>query len=406
MANIIPFSNSGTAEVPAHLAALFGEEGNITARNTINQLSYRGKVWRRIVDGEETKLTKVDKDTGETIDLQIVSLVVLDHNKGRSRAFYTGGFEEGKNAKPDCYSGDGVKPDASVKEPCAPTCASCPNAVKGSKITEQGKQVTACSPFKRVAVVPTGKAIGEHPAMLLRLAQTSVWDKDNGENEAKGWYAWDQFLDMLRARGARHTAAVETRVKFDNRMAYPKLLFSAARWLNPDEAAAAKQRLADDTDAIHTILTGAGDNDGLAGRPATGTVPAQASPAGKSDVSDEDVAAVEAQLAAEKAEAAAAAAAKAEAEKKAKVAAEKKAKKEAAAKVAAEAAEAAAAAAAAAAAVDEDEDEEEAGTFAAPPAATPPAQTAAAKPTPGVEVETAAAGGGLASLLEGWDDEA
>lgn len=187
MSNIIPFDSIGTTgavALPEHLAAAFGD-GNITPRVSVNQLSYRGKVWRRIVAGEETKLIRVNQDTNEEEPLPMVSVVILDHNKQRSRAFYEGNFEEGKNAAPKCYSSDGVKPDGSVKEPCAATCASCPNAVKGSKITENGKQTTLCAPFKRVAVVPSSN-IGEHPAMLLKLAQTSIWDKDNGENEAKG----------------------------------------------------------------------------------------------------------------------------------------------------------------------------------------------------------------------------
>lgn len=267
---IIPFDSAGAgtaiAEVPEHLVALFGDSANITPRFSINQLSYRGKTWRRVVEGEETVLTRTNGE-GDEEPIPIVNLVILDHNKSRSRAFYEGAFEEGKNSSPRCYSGDGVTPDASVKEPCAATCATCPNAVKGSKITENGKQSTLCSPFKRVAVVPSAN-IGAHPAMLLRLAQTSVWDKDNGENEAKGWYAWDQYLDMLRARGAKHTAVVETRVKFDMRMAYPKLLFSASRWMNPDEAAQIKQMLADKEKEIGDILLGSADRDGVSGHPA------------------------------------------------------------------------------------------------------------------------------------------
>ena len=271
---IIPFDStaaapgSAVAEVPAHLVALFGDSANITPRFSINQLSYRGKTWRRVVEGEETPLTRTTSE-GDVEPIPIVNLVILDHNKSRSRAYYEGAFEEGKNSAPRCYSGDGVAPDASVKEPCAATCATCPNAVKGSKITEQGKQSTLCSPFKRVAVVPSSN-IGQHPAMLLRLAQTSVWDKDNGENEAKGWYAWDQYLDMLRARGAKHTAVVETRVKFDMRMAYPKLLFSASRWMNPDEASQIKQLLADKEKEIGDILNGSNAaHDGVSGQPTT-----------------------------------------------------------------------------------------------------------------------------------------
>ena len=265
MSALIPFSQIDSA-VPAHLAELFGDAGNIATRISIDQLSSRGKVWRRVVDGEETALTRKNAE-GDIEPVPLVNLIVLDQNRSRSRAFYVGNFEEGKNAAPACYSGDGVTPDAGVKEPVSKTCATCPNAVKGSKITESGKQSTLCSPFKRLAVVPS-QGVAKHPVMLLRLAQTSVWDKNNAENESKGWYAWDQYVDMLRARGAKHTAAVETKVKFDMSKAYPKLLFSASRWLSPEEAAAAKARIADDADDIAQILTGAGADDGVAGHPA------------------------------------------------------------------------------------------------------------------------------------------
>lgn len=266
--NIIPFSATGDSNLPAHLANVFGDEGNIAPRVTINQLSYRGKVWRRVVAGEEVQLTRPSADTGEQEPIPIVSVIILDHNKNRSRSFFEGNYEEGKNQAPRCYSSDGVKPDASVKDPIAATCATCPNAVKGSKITENGKQTTLCSPFKRVAVAPSAN-IGEHPALLLKLAQTSIWDKDNPE-EAKGWYSWDQYLDMLRARGAKHTAMVETRVKFDLKVAYPKLLFSASRWLSPEEALAAKKLMEDQKDDIDSIINGAGDKDGVMNHPANG----------------------------------------------------------------------------------------------------------------------------------------
>jgi hypothetical protein len=412
MSNIIPFG--GNSEVPAHLAALFGDDSNIAPRITINQLSYRGKTWRRIVDGEETPLTRVDKDSGDQVAIPIVTLVVLDHNKGRSRAFYEGNFEEGKNAKPRCASMDGVVPDATITDPCAATCATCPNAVKGSKITENGKQTTACSPFKRVAVVPSGQ-IGQHPVMLLRLAQTSVWDKDNAQNEGQGWYAWDQYLDMLRARGAKHTAAVETKVKFDLRMAYPKLLFSAARWLNPEEAAAAKQKLTDDVDDITKILTGGGD-DGTSGQPGVphegtsgvegaGDAPPKAANKPKATPKP-DTSAADAAAAAE-----AQAAAKAEADAKAAKQAAKEEKKRKAAEAAA-AAVAAAEAAAKAAEDDDDDDDDGADAFSPPPAATPkPAATT--KAATRAEPVTAEAVGvatesdtpdGLKALLDGWDD--
>jgi hypothetical protein len=400
MSNLIPFN--GGAGVPAHLDSLWGDEANIAQRNGINALKFKGKVWRTYIDGSENDL--MQDVNGDMVPAQIVNIIVLDHNKNRSRAFYEGGFEDGANKAPTCASSDGVKPDANIKEPCAQTCASCPNAVKGSKISDNGKPTTACSPNKRVAVVPVG-GVGKHVPLLLRLAQTSVWDKDNAENEAQGWFAWDQYLDFLRARGAKHTAAVETRAKFDKRMAYPKLLFSASRWLNPDEAVAAKAMLNDASDEIAKILSGSGLNDGATGTPGIPSDGLPSIPGTQADTTKATkvaaaTAAVDAIDAVAKAEAAKAdAEAKAAAEVAAAEKARKKAAKEAKAKAAAEAA------AAAAAAADDDDDDDDDGVtdvVAKPVAAAAPAAEPIA-PQAGVGTESSTPDG-LKSLLDGWDD--
>jgi hypothetical protein len=402
MSEIIPFAQ---AELPAHLANVFGA-GNIAPKLTTNQLSYKGKTWRRVVDGEEVKLTKKNDD-GDVVPVNIVNLVVLDHNKRRSRSFYEGEYVDGENKAPVCSSIDGVKPDAGVAKPQCATCAACPNSVKGSKTTANGKATTACAPNKRVAVVPSGvTSITEHPVLLLKLAQTSVWDKDNKENEAKGWYAWDQYIDMLRARGANHSAAVETRVKFDIDLAYPKLLFSASRWLTPEEALAAKARIDSAAEEISKVVNGNPAGDGVEGAPA----PAERDPeagaglgtqAGVQAAGDDDdgVAA-----------AAAAAAAKAKKAKAAEAAAAKAAEVEAA-RVAKEKADKKAALLAQMAALEAGDDEP-----AAPPAKpavekvvaeevdTPVVKKAKAEPATVVEAGDAAPAG-LSALMAGWDDE-
>lgn len=229
---IIPFDN---APPPSVYGEAFGD--NIPDRVAIPQLSYRGKVWRVIVNGNEQPV--VD-DSGEPV--QIVSLVVLNFLAKRGRAYYEGAYEEGKSQPPRCWSNDSETPDASVKEPCSISCATCEWSKKGSKITDSGKAVTACAPFKRLVVVPAQDVTFQ--PLLLRIAQTSIWDKDNSANEAKGWYAWDQFVSSLRTRGIKHTAAIVVRVKFDARAAYPKLLFNAAGWLPPDLVPTVKQTMA------------------------------------------------------------------------------------------------------------------------------------------------------------------
>lgn len=239
MSALVPFS---PGQLPAHIAEAFGTQDNIPDRITLPTLSYRGKVWRLVLQGKETILTRKDPDTGEAMPAPIVNVVVLDFHKKRGRAFYEGAFEEDKKTAPICRSADGEKPDADVKKPCAPTCAACPNSVKGSKISENGKQTTACTPYKMLAVVPSAKLDME--PLRLRLAQTSMWDKEASEQNAQGWYAWDQYVDFLRQHGVKHTATVSTSIKFDATTAYPKLLFKVAGWLPAESAGPVKAALA------------------------------------------------------------------------------------------------------------------------------------------------------------------
>ncbi|HEX6825832.1 MAG TPA: hypothetical protein VF077_05880 [Nitrospiraceae bacterium] len=234
MGQLVPFQQANVT-VPSHIAKFLNDHSNIDPKFTVPQLSFRGKVWRIVLEGEETTVTK-DEEPVST-----VRVVVLDHNKARSRSYYEGAYEEGKAQMPACWSSDGVKPDDSVAEPQGKTCATCPQSVKGSKISANGKEMTACSQYKRVVVVPHNDLT--FSPLLLRIPQTSMWDGKNDENEAKGWYAWDQYLDMLRARGAVHTSIVITKIKFDSRTAYPKLLFSAHDYLSAADLATVSKML-------------------------------------------------------------------------------------------------------------------------------------------------------------------
>ena len=228
----------GGAQMPAHVAAAFAAESNIKEKISIPTLSIAGKKFSMKIGGESTILTKVDAETGEKINLSFVNVVVIDQNPNRSRTFFAKEYVSGENQAPECYSSDGKKPDADVKTPCAATCAACPNSVKGSRI-RNGKEGYACESKKRLAVWPSAMLSNPAlnlPPMQLILPITSVWDKENKQNDAEGWFAWDNYVDMLRGMGVTHTGQIITRIKFDN-TEHPKLLFKAVRWLDDAEHA-------------------------------------------------------------------------------------------------------------------------------------------------------------------------
>jgi hypothetical protein len=233
------------APLPAYLADL-NEVGNIVERETVPQLSFRGKVWRVVKQGEENIISKADGEPAQS-----VAMVILDYNKARSRAYFPNAYVEGKSEKPTCWSHDGVVPHESVVEKQSPTCASCEQSVKGSRVTPDGREVTACAQFKRIAVVPIQDTT--FVPLLLKIPQTSIWDKDAEEYAAQGFYAFDQYMDMIKRRNVNHTAMVVTKIKFDVRTAYPKLLFGAAAFLPQDQYANIRAQLAK-VDELNKLL--------------------------------------------------------------------------------------------------------------------------------------------------------
>ena len=191
-------------------------EKNLQARLNVNQLTFRGKVWRAIVEGDEHIQSNEDGDPVSTI-----KVVILGQNPARSRAYYEGAYKEGENRMPTCFSIDGVLPDAEVKEPCGTSCAACPMAAKGSRVNQDNTPGVACATFKNLAVIPANALT--FPALRLRLPQTSIWDKDT---DGETWMAFDQYMNKLRNGGIPNTALVVTKIKFDSAKAYPKLLFA------------------------------------------------------------------------------------------------------------------------------------------------------------------------------------
>lgn len=248
--SIAPFNPQAGA--PAHVANFFDDAGtNIAPRTTVPSLSPEGKTWTISLNGQKTKLQRRNAD-GDLEPLPIMKTVILDYNKQRGRAYYEGSYDPDKASAPICWSDDGVTPDDSLPGPFAAgtqvepgssrkisaACANCPMAVKGSKTTDNGKAVTACAQHRMLAVIPDPSlGLKDIPPLRLKIAMTSDWDKQSPDQEAQGWLAFSPYMDWLLARGVKHSAALVTKMKFDPNAAYPKIFFSAERYLEPNELA-------------------------------------------------------------------------------------------------------------------------------------------------------------------------
>lgn len=237
MSNIIPF-NTESGNLPAYLKqanrAQVNDDLTAHAGTGFPIMSIKGKNFTVVRDGERTVLTKeVD---GDTMAVQSIEVVLVKANKGTSKVFYLKGYQEGAEAvKPDCFSNEGVKPDASVASPQAKSCAMCPHNQWGSKIGDNGSKGKACQDSVRMAIA-TPDQINE--PYLLRVPPASI--------KALGEYG-----KMLAKRGVGYNMVV-TRVGFDMESPTPKLTFKPTGLLNDVAYKQVQETIESDT--VQSIL--------------------------------------------------------------------------------------------------------------------------------------------------------
>jgi len=209
MSNIIPFDGG---KLPAYLAktniAQLNADLTSHAGGGFPVISIKGKVFAVVRDGERKVLPNPkDPDSPATS----IDVVMLKVNKGTSKVFYAKGYTEGsEGVKPDCFSNEGIKPDASIEAPQSKTCATCKWNQWGSKIGENGSKGKACQDSVRMAVA-TPNLVND--PYLLRVPPASI--RSLGE-----------YGQMLAKRGVAYNMVV-TKVGFDMEAPTPKLYVQA-----------------------------------------------------------------------------------------------------------------------------------------------------------------------------------
>jgi hypothetical protein len=235
MSTLIPFESGN---LPSYLKNVdlsqFNNDLTAHASSGFPSLSIKGKVFAIVRDGERTILPNPkDPDSPATS----IDAVLVKANKGTSKVFYANGYDEsGESKKPDCFSNDGVKPDASVEAPQSKGCALCPNNQWGSKVGDKGSSKgKACQDSVRMAIAAADMI---NDPMLLRVPPASI-------------RALGEYGKMLDKRGVSYNMVV-TKIGFDMESPTPKLTFKPVGLLSEDAYNEVQMVIASDT--VQNIL--------------------------------------------------------------------------------------------------------------------------------------------------------
>ena len=229
------FARSG--ELSATAKALTGGGSGIS----VKRISVKGGVFRLIAGGKEVA----------AIEDRHLDVVIVNAAPKVSRTYYEGQYVEGEAKAPDCWSADGNLPDASIAEPQAKSCATCPMNIKGSG---QGDS-RACRFSQRLAVVLANDVQGGD-VMQLTLSATSIFGKEEGDDR-RPLQAYARYLAAQNIS----PEMVVTQLKFDTKAAVPKLFFKPARWLDDVEYAIALEKgQSEDATRAVTMTVAQADN--------------------------------------------------------------------------------------------------------------------------------------------------
>lgn len=207
--------------------------GGITSRRI--KLS-NGRVFKRVINGEEV---------GNTVEKQL-DVIIVDWLAEPSRKFYTEAYNKDAKLKlPDCWSNDGVKPEATAKAPQGKTCMECPQNVKGSAPNNK----KACRYERRLAVLVAGDPSGH--VYQITIPGASLFS-DIGNNV----YGFENYRKFLLANNAAPDTVV-TSIIYDTEVDTAKVGFKATNHLLRSQVALVEAAQQDPTTDRYLKLTAA-----------------------------------------------------------------------------------------------------------------------------------------------------
>lgn len=210
--------------IPEYLQAYMAQNTNNADADAMSDVKV--SVPRISLKGKRFKFTNGDEESKSTETIHVAILAVEPPGQLMNKVFYKGGYNPSDTAPPDCASSNGISPDAWVSDPCAETCAKCPNNMFGSATNQSGKKAKACKDSKVLWVAKPDDIDGT--VYGLKVPVTSL-------------KPMSEYGKQIKASGAP-LAAVITQLSMDQENEYPLLQFSSVGFLNQETGSRAIER--------------------------------------------------------------------------------------------------------------------------------------------------------------------
>ena len=244
MSNVAMFNN----QLPDYLK-------EVQLDDVTKALSGGNNSTKRIALGNNKFLLKVNGAEISKTNSDKLEVVIVNASKHIARTFYAKAWDpKADAAPPDCWSNDGEKPDATVKEPQHHACIGCPMDIAGSG---QG-ETKACRKNRRIAVALASDLGGDVYQMTLQSKSVFYDMKHPGDLEHM---PFNQYAKYVGTQGYNLNTLV-TEMRFDEDSTVGKLFFRPVRFLEKPEWEKAVEQ-GETTAAKNAITMTVAQTDGL-----------------------------------------------------------------------------------------------------------------------------------------------
>ena len=192
----------------------------LAGKTGVKRIVPKNGIFRKMVGGEEMGKVKGDLD-----------VVIVNASPKVGRIFYAKAWSpDSEPSAPDCFSNDGMAPDAGSSSPQASRCDTCAQNIKGSG---QGTS-KACRYSRRIAVnlVEDFGTSLEGEVYQLNLASKSLF----GDGTADNTHTFENYTKYL-ANNGKSLDYVVTELSFNENNDNQSILFTPARFINKGEYA-------------------------------------------------------------------------------------------------------------------------------------------------------------------------